>query len=136
MSNEMMIGLGIAAVALCGAVAFAFYNIYHGVHDSLSNAKVGSVYNFFYEQPLHGEPERYMAKVLDVHVLSNESIQRLNARSNYRRHDSNFHRTNHLVTAQTPDGKIRNFYAERTTNVRRPLFGSVVFKTGLASLLF
>jgi hypothetical protein len=40
------------------------------------------------------------------------------------------------VTAQTPDGKIRNFYAERTRNVRRPLLGGVAFKTGLASLLF
>lgn len=134
MSNEVMIGVGVGAIAT--AVAFILFHIYAGLNDSLTNARVGSVYNFQYEQPLHGDPERYMAKVLGVHRLSNESIQRLNAKSRYRRYDSNFQRTTHLVTAQTPDGRIRNFYAERTKNVRRPLLGGVVFKTGLASLLF
>jgi len=34
------------------------------------------------------------------------------------------------------DGKIRNFYAERTRNVRRPLLGKFVFGSGMASWLF
>ena len=134
MTNEIIFGVAGGVALAC--VAFALFHIYGGLRDSLSNAKVGSVYNFLYEQPLHGEPERYMARVLEVHRLSQDSINRLNARSNYRKHDTNFQRTTHLVTAQTPDGKIRNFYAERTKNVRRPLLGGVAFKTGLASLLF
>ena len=77
-----------------------------------------------------------MAKVLEVHRFSEDWISRLNRTSRYRRNDPEFQRSKHLVTAQTPDGKIRNFYAERTSNVRRPLLGGVAFKTGLASLFF
>lgn len=130
---NVLIACGFAAVCLAG---FVMFHIYSGVHDSLINAKVGKVYNFIYEQPLHGQPERYMARVIDVYQLSEDSIRRLNRRSRYRSNDPVFQRTTHLVTAQTPDGKIRNFYAERTKNVRRPLLGDVVFKSGLASLLF
>lgn len=136
MSNDVMVNVGLAVAGLAGIVAFVLFHIYSGIHASLSNAKVGGVYNFIYEQPLHGEPERYMAKVLDVHTLDEFAIRRLNARSRYRAGDPKFQRTTHLVTAQTFDGKIRNFYAERTRNVRKPLFGGVVFKTGLANLLF
>ena len=135
MNDAVMVGCAFGVV-LAGLVTFALFHTFYGLRDSLTNARVGEVYNFVYEQPLHGEPERYMAKVLEVHRLSNESIQRLNARSNYRRYDPTFQRTNHLITAQTFDGKIRNFYAERTHHVRRPLLGGVVFKSGLASLLF
>jgi hypothetical protein len=117
-------------------VAFGVFHIYRGVNDSLTNAKIGTVYNFEYLQPLAGSPERYMAKVLEVHRFSDDYISRLNKKSNYRRTDPDFQRSNNLVTAQTFDGKIRNFYAERTRNVRRPLLGGMVFKTGLASLLF
>jgi hypothetical protein len=136
MSNEMMVGLGVVGGMVLASVAFGLFHIYGGLRDSLTNAKVGSVYNFLYEQPLHGEPERYMARVLEVHRLSQDSINRLNARSNYRKYDTNFQRTTHLVTAQTPDGRIRNFYAERTRNVRRPLLGKFVFGTNMASWLF
>lgn len=133
MNDVYLIGMMFVAASIIGIL---LYNAVRGVRGNLTNAKIGEIYNFEYEQPLHGEPERYMAKVLEIHRLSNENIQRLNARSNYRRHDASFQRTSHLVTAQTFDGKIRNFYAERTRNVRRPLLGSVLFKTGLASLLF
>jgi hypothetical protein len=133
--NDAFIVGSVFAVVTCGILAFAAFHVYAGVRDSLITARVGGVYNFVYHQPLHGEPERYMARVLEVHRLSDESIRRLNSQSRYRRYDGNFQRTTHLVTAQTPDGKIRNFYAERTTNVRRPLLGGVAFKTGLASFL-
>lgn len=134
--NDMLFVAGVVAAAFAGLFAFAAFHLYGGLNDSLTNAKVGKIYNFEYVQPVTGTPERYMAKVLEVHRFSDDYIARLNAKSNYRRYDTNFVRGRNLVTAQTPDGKIRNFYAERTRNVRRPLLGGVAFKTGLASLLF
>ena len=133
--NEFVVIAGV----VCGVVAvigFVLFHVYSGTTDTLSNARIGSVYNFQYEQPVTGDPERFMAKVISVHRLSQDSIQRLNATSRYRRHDDQFVRTTHLVTAQTPDGKIRNFYAERTRNVRRPLLGGALFKSGLAAMMF
>jgi hypothetical protein len=134
--NDVMLFGSIFACVTAGIIAFAAFHIYSGVRDSLTTARIGSVYNFEYVQPVTGMPERFMAKVLEVHRFSEDYIARLNATSNYRRYDPMFQRSQHLVTAQTPDGKIRNFYAERTRNVRRPLLGGVVFKSGLASLLF
>ena len=117
-------------------IGFAAFHIYRGLKDNLTTAQIGTVYNFEYVQPVTGEPERFMAKVLEVHRFSDQYLTRLNAKSRYRKNDPEFQRSKHLVTAQTPDGKIRNFYAERTRNVRRPLLGGVMFKTGLANLLF
>ena len=135
MNDTILFGSIFAGVAAV-LVAFVGFHIYRGVRDSLTNARIGSVYNFEYVQPVTGQPERYMARVLEVHRFSEDYLTRLNAKSRYRRNDPEFQRSKHLVTAQTPDGKIRNFYAERTRNVRRPLLGGVMFKTGLASLLF
>lgn len=134
--SEFVLSAIVSTVALVGLVCFVLFHIYRGLNDSLITATIGSVYNFEYEQPVTGDPERYMAKVLSVHRLSNDSIQRLNRTSNYRRNDDQFIRTTHLVTAQTPDGRIRNFYAERTRNVRRPLLGGTLFKSGLAAMMF
>lgn len=133
--NDVSLMVG-GVVIVAAVLAFIGFHMFRGINDSLSNARIGGVYNFFYEQPLTGVPERYMARVLEVHRLSEDSIRRLNRQSRYRRNDNNFQRTTHLVTAQTPDGKIRNFYAERTRNVRRPLLGGVAFKSGLAALFF
>ena len=134
--NDVILFGSIATIVVCCLAMFAAYGIYGGAYGSLSTAKAGEFYNFEYLQPNAGDPERYLAKVLSVHTLDENAIRRLNARSNYRRHDSQFVRTNHLVTCQTADGKIRNFYAERTVNCRRPLLAGAAFKTGLASLLF
>ena len=134
MTNDVLVYGFSAACALCCVLAFALYHVYHGVHGSLSTAKVGDVYNFQYLQPHKGEPERYMVKVVDVCTLSQDQIRRLNATSNYRRYDNNFKRTNHLITGMSPDGTVRNFYAERVVNCRRPLLGSTLFKAGLAHL--
>lgn len=134
--NDNLVLVGCVAGVVGCVVGFALYHIYRGVNDSLTNARIGGVYNFEYIQPVTGTPERFMAKVLEVHRFSDDWIARLNRKSRYRRNDPEFQRSRHLVTAQTPDGKIRNFYAERTRNVRRPLLGGVAFKTGLASLLF
>lgn len=134
MNDGIVIGSIVAGVV--AVLAFVVFHIYRGVRDSLTNARIGSIYNFEYIQPVTGEPERFMAKVMSVHRFSEDYLARLNAKSRYRRNDPVFQRSQHLVTAQTPDGKIRNFYAERTRNVRRPLLGKAVFKSGLAAMLF
>ncbi len=135
MNNDMVL-IAVVAGVVGLVVGFGGFHIYSGIRDSLTNAKIGGVYNFEYVQPVTGTPERFMAKVLEVHRFSDDYLARLNSKSRYRKDDPMFQRSKHLVTAQTPDGKIRNFYAERTRNVRRPLLGGVAFKTGLASLLF
>lgn len=134
MSDFVLFG-GIFAVAVVGLMLAIAYGIYGGVHASLANAKEGEVYNFLYEQPLHGDPERFMAKVISVNVLTDEDIRRLNKKSRYRRDDPIFQRTRHLVTAQTVDGKVRNFYAERTKQCKRPMLAGAIFKAGFAHLL-
>jgi len=133
MNAVVISGIVMVVVGVFGLLAI--YSVYGGVHDSLRNAKVGSVYNFMYEQPVTGDRERYLAKVIDVTTLSEDSIRNLNRRSNYRRFDPIFVRTPHLVTCQTPDGKIRNFYAERTSNCRRPLLAKALFGTRFAAAL-
>lgn len=134
MNDVYLVGAMVVAVTIVGIL---LYNSFRGVHGSLSNAKIGEVYNFEYEQPLHGDYKRILAKVIEpVYTLNDESIRRLNRKSAYRRNDPIFQRTHHLVTCQTFDGQVRQFYAERAKNVRRSLFGGVLLKTGLASLLF
>lgn len=134
MNDGLMVYIGAGATF---AVGLAIYFLYRGVRGSLSNAKVGQIYNFEYEQPLHGERKRVLAKVVEpVYNLNDLTIKRLNRRSGYRRNDPIFQRTKHLVTCQTANGEIRQFYAERASNVRRSLIGGVFMKTGLASLLF
>jgi len=62
MNDSMMIVAGIVAVV--AVVGFFLYGAFRGVHGSLTTAKVGDIYNFEYEQPHHGEPERVLAKVI------------------------------------------------------------------------
>lgn len=134
MDNVFVISGIVTAIAAAFA-GFVFYSVYGGVRATLNNARIGEIYNFSYEQPVTGDHERYLARVLDVHKLDNNSINRLNAISKYRKHDPEFIRTNHLVTCEMPNGAVRNFYAERTTHCRRPLLAGALFKTGLAALL-
>lgn len=133
--NDVVL-FGVLFVGVLSLIAFAAsYAIYSGVHANLSHAKIGEVYNFEYEQPLHGEPSRYLAKVVEpVYALTQDQIARLNRRSRYRANDPQFIRTSHLVTCQTPDGNIRQFYAERAKNCRRPLLAGALFKAGVAHL--
>lgn len=136
MNDLFYVGLGMTAI-LAGLIAFVGFLIYNEMYNNLSNAKVGEVYNFDYEQPFHGEKHRILAKVIEpVYVLDDLAIKKLNRRSAYRRNDPIFHRTKHLVTCKTFDGEVRQFYAERASNVRRCPFGGLLMKTGLASLLF
>lgn len=134
MNDFTMLAIAFGVVFVAGIILFS---LVRGISDSLSNAKVGQVYNFEYEQPLHGEPQRVLAKVIEpVYTLDDTAIKRLNRRSAYRRNDPVFQRTHHLVTCQTANGEIRQFYAERARNVRRSILGNLVLKTGVASLLF
>lgn len=129
----VLVGAGVLAVV---ALGFFLYNAVRGVSGSLATAQVGDVYNFEYEQPYHGEPERVLAKVISpVNTLDEYQIRKLNARSAYRRNDPKFQRTKHLVTCEMSDGTIRNFYAERTRNVRRLPIGHPVFRAVAAMIL-
>lgn len=134
MSNEMMIALGVGVAVFClfGVVC----SLVRGVHGSLATARPGEIYSFEYEQPLHGEPKRFLAKVVEpVYTLDDNTIRRLNVRSNYRANDPQFKRTRHLVTCEMPNGEVRQFYAERTKNVRRAMFVGPMFRKGIAALL-
>ena len=133
MNDVFIFGLIFTSVAMC-LLSLCSYHIYHGLYGSLKCANVGDVYNFEYLQPNGGEPQRFLVKVVGLSTLTQEQISKLNATSNYRRYDPVFQRTNHLVTGQSADGKIRNFYAERVVNCRRPLLGSTLFKVGLARI--
>lgn len=124
-------------VVLCGVVFAVFllivYSVYYGVYGSLSSADLGEVYNFHYLQPLTGEYERYLAKVIAKQDMR-EDIARLNRVSKYRRHDSEFQRTNTLVTCKLSNGEIRNFYAERVKDCYRSIFGRLLYSTGMACM--
>jgi hypothetical protein len=133
MSDLFVAGGVIAAVAVA-IVGFVFYSVYGGTKASLATATEGQVYNFVYEQPLHGTHERFLAKVIGKQTLTADQIAKLNRKSRYRINDPAFVRTNHLVTCRTADGKVRNFYAERVTNCRKPLLAGALFKSGFSNL--
>ena len=119
----LALALGVAAICL---VAFGAYVCFGGRKASLVDAVVGQVYNFEYLQPLHGENERHLAKVIEKTVLSDRAIEALNRRSGYRKNDKDFKRTRNLVTCETANGEVRNFYAERVVNCRKPLLARLV----------
>jgi hypothetical protein len=133
MNDAFLFGSILAAVAV-PVVGFICYCIYGGSKASLANAVEGQVFNFVYEQPLHGTRERFLAKVIGKQTLTTDQIARLNRKSRYRAHDPEFVRTNNLVTCRTADGKVRNFYAERVTKCRKPLLAGALFKSGFANL--
>ncbi|NDC96332.1 hypothetical protein EB118_19865 [bacterium] len=124
-------------VVLCGVVFVVFcamiYGVYYGVYGSLSSARIGEVYNFYYLQPLTGEYERYLAKVIAKRDMR-EDIHRLNRNSNYRLGDLAFKRSNTLVTCELSNGEIRNFYAERVKDCYRSIFGRLLYSTGMACM--
>jgi len=133
MSDFVVLG-GIAFAVVCAISAFVFYSVYGGSKASLANAVEGQVFNFVYQQPLHGTHERFLAKVIGKQTLTVDQIARLNRKSRYRINDPEFVRTTNLVTCRTADGKVRNFYAERVTKCRKPLLAGALFKSGFANL--
>jgi len=133
--NDVILFGSILSAAAVAVVGFVFYSVYGGSKASLANAQEGQVFNFVYQQPLHGTHERFLAKVIGKQTLTADQIARLNRKSRYRAGDPEFIRTSNLVTCRTADGKVRNFYAERVSNCRKPLLAKVLFKSGVASLL-
>lgn len=133
MNDVTIVGIMFAVCCLL-IVAHVFYNIYHGVYDSLANATIGTVYNFRYFQPLNGTYERYLAKVTDVRKLTDKEIRKLNFHSTYRWNDKEFQRSPTLVTCQMSNGDYRQFYAERTDMCKRTAMGGLLFKAGFAHL--
>ena len=125
--ENLFIGLGIFAVGALALVLFGVYAVYGGFKADLCNAKPGQVFNFEYMQPLNGDSKRVLAKVIEKpHKFSNAALERMNRVSNYRKHDPEFKRTNHIVTCELHDGEVRQFYCERVKNCRKPLFGGIV----------
>lgn len=132
--NDMVLFAACFAVSVCLIVAFTFYHIYRGVNDTLATAHIGTVYNFRYQQPLTGDYERYLAKVVNVRKLDIFELGRLNFTSDYRARDKNFKRTPTLVTCEMSNGDFRQFYAERSDMCKRPLVAGLLFKAGVAHL--
>lgn len=103
---------------------------------TLTEARVGKVYNFDYRQPYGGDTRRCLAKVVEIRKLTDADIARIAASSRYRAGDPEFVRTETIVTCQMPNGAHRNFYAERTDNCKTTILGSLLFWTGAARLVF
>lgn len=128
MTNDTLILVGSLIVGFV-VVAGLLLNAARGVRGSLANAKIGEVYNFDYEQPYRGGHKRILAKVIEpVTTVDDSWIKIMNKRSNYRRNDPVFQRTKHMVVCEMPNGDIRQFYAERASNVRRSVLGGQLFK--------
>jgi len=126
--SDFVVLTGILFAVTCAVVGFVFYSVYGGSKASLANAQEGQVFNFVYEQPLQGTHERFLARVIGKQTLTADQIAKLNRRSRYRAGDPEFIRTANLVTCRTTDGKVRNFYAERCSNVRKPLLANLLVK--------
>jgi len=125
--DNLFIALGIIVVSATALFMFGIYSVYGGRSASLCEAKPGQVFNFEYMQPLNGDSKRVLARVLDKpYRFTDMELQRMNRVSSYRKNDKDFKRTNHIVTCETHDGEIRQFYCERVKNCRKPLFGSLV----------
>lgn len=132
--NDVVLFGGLLALSCVALLCFFFFNVYRGVHDSLANAIVGDVYNFRYFQPVTGDYERYLAKVVSICKLTKEEIDRLNWSSDYRRYDKEFQRSPTLVTCQMSNGEYRQFYAERSDMCKRSAVGGLLFRAGVAHL--
>jgi hypothetical protein len=132
--NDIVLFGGLLTLSCVALLCFFFFNVYRGVHDSLTNAVIGTVYNFRYFQPVTGDYERYLAKVVGVRKLTQTEISRLNWTSDYRQYDKEFQRSPTLVTCEMSNGDYRQFYAERSDMCRRTLTGNLLYSMGVAHL--
>jgi hypothetical protein len=93
----------------------------------LKEALPGDIVNFSYKQPYSGPSKRYLARVVEVRNLTPEEISRIAAKSDWRRGDQQFVRTDTLVTCTLPGGHSRNFYAERSESCIKPSMGHLMY---------
>lgn len=122
-----VLSLVTALAVFCGGY-YMHRSMYSGDRASLAEARTGEVYHFIYNQPATGSHERFLAKVVSVREMQEDELVRLNAKSRYRRYDESFERSKHLVKCRTLDGRIRSFYAERTSWVRKPRMAQYVYR--------
>jgi hypothetical protein len=132
--NDVFLVSCLALVSVGLFCLFCLFHIYGGVNDNLASAVVGDVYNFRYQQPLTGDYQRYLAKVVSIRNMSKEEISRLNWTSDYRAYDKEFQRSPTLVTCEMSNGDYRQFYAERSDMCKRPMIAGLLFKAGVAHL--
>jgi hypothetical protein len=133
MNDIVLFGI-LLALSCFTLLCFFFFNVYRGVHDSLANADIGTVYNFRYFQPMSGDYQRYLAKVVGIRKLDKNEISRLNWSSDYRIYDKEFQRSPTLVTCQMSNGDYRQFYAERSDMCKRTATGNLLYSMGVAHL--
>ena len=93
----------------------------------LKEASVGDIVNFTYSQPFTGNQTRHLAKVIGIRKLKAEEIAEIARKSNYRMFDSEFKRTETLVTCTLPGGICRNFYAERSDECFKPIMAGIMY---------
>lgn len=133
MNDAFTIGFCVTCVVSALVILF-FYNTYRGVNDSLTNAVVGTVYNFRYKQPVTGTCKRYLAKVVKIRKLDSSQLSKLNWHSDYRWFDKKFQRSPTLVTCKMRNGEYRQFYAERSDMCKRTAVGNLLYNMGVAYL--
>ena len=84
---------------------------------TLATVDIGTVCQFDYRQPLTGEVRRCNVTVVGRSKIDPGWTRATNRKSNYRKYDKDFKRTQTLLMCVTNDG-FRQFYAERASNVR------------------
>lgn len=119
----------VSALCLCSVALFSFLNM----RVNFTNAKLNNVYNFDYVQPVTGERQRFLAKVIRNERWTLEDIMKLNFRSNYREYDSTFERAGNLITCIMPNGEYRKFWSNRVVNCKKVLGGGYLYR--FASLI-
>jgi len=100
---------------------------------NFNNAKPNRVYNFEYIQPVTGERERFLAKVVSNDKWTEHEISRLNHRSDYRWNDKNFKREGNLINCVMPNGEYRRFWSGRVVNCKFIPAGGLMYR--FASLI-
>lgn len=114
----------VSAVVMCGVALFSFLTM----DVNFNHAKPNRVYNFEYVQPVTGERQRFLAEVISNEPWTDEQINKLNFRSDYRVHDRAFKRAGNLVTCAMPNGEYRRFWSDRVVNCRKVPLGGLLYR--------
>lgn len=80
--------------------------------------KRGQVIKFFYVQPRQGEPFRY-GRIIGWREITEDKLSKLNMCSNYRWGDDRFFRSRRLVTVESVNGSIQQYYDESIQQAKR-----------------
>lgn len=80
--------------------------------------KRNQVVKFVYLQPRQGRAFRY-GRIVGWRELSEDKLQKLNRYSGYRCTDSGFYRSKTLLTVESVDGSIQQYYDESIQQAKR-----------------